>query len=170
VRVHESQVKRVKKGMPVEIAVDAEPDRSLTGEVENVGVLPDSENRRFNPDQKVYKTSIRIAGIHDWLKPGMAAQARVVIRVLQDAVMVPVQSVFNYEGITYCCVETDSGPEVRLVQVDDYNNRFAAIQSGIEEGDVVYLRRPDSVDTSDIEALVPDTQNNLPATLPGNES
>jgi len=170
VRVHESQVKRVKKGMPVEIAVDAEPDRSLTGEVENVGVLPDSENRRFNPDQKVYKTSIRIAGIHDWLKPGMAAQARIVIKVLQDVVMVPVQSVFNYEGITYCCVETSSGPEVRIVEVEDYNNRFAAIQSGIEEGEVVYLRKPESVDISEVEARVPDTQENLPAHLSGNES
>ena len=133
-------------------------------------MLPDSENRRFNPDQKVYKTSIRIAGIHDWLKPGMAAQARIVINVLQDVVMVPVQSVFNYEGITYCCVETSSGPEVRLVEIEDYNNRFAAIQSGIEEGEVVYLRKPESIDTSEIEALVPDTQENLPATLSGNES
>ena len=39
VRIHESQVKRVKRGMPVEILVDAEPDRPLTGEVESVGVL-----------------------------------------------------------------------------------------------------------------------------------
>ena len=66
VRIHESQVKRVKKGMPVEILVDAEPDRPLTGEVESVGVLPDSENRRFNPDQKVYRNfhqNGRIAGV-----------------------------------------------------------------------------------------------------------
>ncbi len=157
VRIHESQVKRVRKGMPVEIAVDAEPDKSLTGEVETVGVLPDSENRRFNPDQKVYKTSIKIAGVHDWLKPGMAAQAKIIIRVLPEVVMVPVQSVFNHNDITYCCVKSGSSMEVRVIEVEDYNNRFAAIKSGIEEGDVVYLQKPENFDPDEIEELNPPT-------------
>lgn len=155
VRIHESQVKRVHKSMPVEISVDAEPDKSLTGKVENVGVLPDSENRRFNPDQKVYKTSIKIAGVHDWLKPGMAAEARIIIRILPDVVMIPVQSVFNRNGTTFCCVKSGGSIEVRVIKIEDYNNRFAAIRSGLEEGEVVFLQKPESADLSEIDALNP---------------
>ncbi len=151
VRIHESQVKRVRKGMPVQISVDAEPERSLTGEVESVGVLPDSENRRFNPDQKVYKTSIRIAGIQEWVKPGMAAQARIVIRELPEVVMIPVQAVFNHQGNTFCCVQESSGPALRPIKVEDYNNRFAAIASGLAEGEVVFLQIPDGVDPEQFE-------------------
>jgi HlyD family secretion protein len=158
VRIHESQVKRVRKGMPVEIAVDAEPDRSLTGEVDSVGVLPDSENRRFNPDQKVYKTSIKIAGVHDWLKPGMAAQGRIIIRVIPDAVMIPVQAVFNHNDVTFCCVKSGSNVELRTIEIEDYNNRFAAIKSGLEEGEVVLLQKPEGIDLTEIEVKLPTQQ------------
>lgn len=149
VRIHESQVKRVRKGMPVEISVDAEPDRRLTGIVENVGVLPDSENRRFNPDQKVYKTSIRIEGVHNWIKPGMAAEAKIVIREIEDVVYVPVQAVLTYEDEPVCFVKTAGGPQLRRVEVDDYNNRFAAILSGVSEGETVYLQNPAGIRLDD---------------------
>ncbi|MDB4619343.1 HlyD family efflux transporter periplasmic adaptor subunit [Verrucomicrobia bacterium] len=155
VRIHESQVKRVRKGMPVKISVDAEPDKALTGEVDNVGVLPDSENRRFNPDQKVYKTSIKIAGVHDWLKPGMAAEGRIIIRIIPDIVMIPVQAVFNHKNVTFCCIKSGSNIETRVIQIDDYNNRFAAIKSGVEEGEVVLLQKPEELDLTRIEALPP---------------
>jgi hypothetical protein len=155
VRIHESQVKRVRKGMPVKISVDAEPDKALTGEVDNVGVLPDSENRRFNPDQKVYKTSIKIAGVHDWLKPGMAAEGRIIIRIMPDIVMIPVQAVFNHKNVTFCCIKSGSNIETRVIQIDDYNNRFAAIKSGVEEGEVVLLQKPEELDLTKIEALPP---------------
>lgn len=155
VRIHESQVKRVRKGMPVKISVDAEPDKPLTGEVDNVGVLPDSENRRFNPDQKVYKTSIKITGIHDWLKPGMAAEGRIIIRIIPDIVMIPVQAVFNHKNMTFCCIKSGSNIETRVIQIDDYNNRFAAIKSGVEEGEVILLQKPEELDLTGIKALRP---------------
>lgn len=155
VRIHESQVKRVRKGMPVKISVDAEPDKALTGEVDNVGVLPDSENRRFNPDQKVYKTSIKITGIHDWLKPGMAAEGRIIIRIIPDIVMIPVQAVFNHKNVTFCCIKSGSNIETRVIQIDDYNNRFAAIKSGVEEGEVILLQKPEELDLTGIKALRP---------------
>jgi multidrug resistance efflux pump len=170
VRIHESQVKRVRKGMPVEIKVDAETDRPLVGEVEHVGVLPDSENRRFNPDQKVYKTSIKIAGIHDWIKPGMAAQARIIIRVLPDVVKIPVQSVFNQDDRTFCCVQVGARVEVRLIDVEDYNNRFAAIRSGLEEGETVFLSMPDKLDLSPLDRDRPTSRKDDSKSVPIPES
>jgi HlyD family secretion protein len=170
VRIHESQVKRIRKGMPVEIKVDAEIDRPLVGEVEHVGVLPDSENRRFNPDQKVYKTSIKIAGIHDWIKPGMAAQARIIIRVLPDVVKIPVQSVFNQDDRTFCCVQVGARVEVRLIDVEDYNNRFAAIRSGLEEGETVFLSMPDKLDLSPLDRDRPTSRKDDSKSVPIPES
>ena len=170
VRIHESQVKRVKKGMPVEILVDAEPDRPLTGEVESVGVLPDSENRRFNPDQKVYRTSIKMAGLQEWVKPGMAAQARIVIRVLPEVVMIPVQAVFNHAGHTFCCVQGASGSELRPVHVEDYNNRFAAIASGVDEGEVVYLQIPEGIDPKTFDQWPAVSDEEALFTLSGQDS
>ncbi len=149
VKIHESKVKRVKKGMPVTISADAEPDRTLEGVVENVSVLPDSENERFNPDQKVYKTRIAIKGINDWVKPGMAAMADILIREIEDTIIIPVQAVFTHRNQQAVIVSTDGGPELRRVEVEDYNNRFAAVRSGVQEDEVVYLKIPNDFKIED---------------------
>ncbi len=146
VRIHESQVKRIQVGQSVRITVDAEPEKKLMGVVQKVGVLPDSENQRLNPDQKVYLTTITIDGLREWLKPGMTAKADIVISELQNVVYVPLQAVIPHEEAHVCFVENSKGPELRILTLLDYNNRFVAVQSGLEQGDLVYLHVPKGID------------------------
>lgn len=149
VRIHETQVKRIRVGLPVRITVDAEPEEGLAGVVQKVAVLPDSESQRFNPDQKVYETVITVEGMHDWLKPGMTAKAEIVVKELDDVVYVPLQAVMPRGTGHVCFVRNDQGHELRTVEVADYNNRFAAVQSGLAEGELVYLHVPKGVDLTD---------------------
>ena len=93
--------------------------------------------------------------IHDWLKPGMAAEGRIIIRIIPDIVMIPVQAVFNHKNMTFCCIKSGSNIETRVIQIDDYNNRFAAIKSGVEEGEVILLQKPEELDLTGIKALRP---------------
>jgi len=74
VKIHESYIKKVKKGEKARVTIDAFPDEKLDGEVTKVGVLPDSQNRWMNQDLKVYLTTITINGSSDWIKPGMSAK------------------------------------------------------------------------------------------------
>src|SRR5438093_4701251 len=53
VKIHETYIKKIKKGQSARITVDAFPDTLMEGEVTQVGVLPDSQNRWMNPDMKV---------------------------------------------------------------------------------------------------------------------
>ncbi len=104
VKIHESYIKKVKKGQKARITVDAFPDKVLDGEVTKVGVLPDSQNRWMNPDIKVYLTTITIDGTHDWLKPGMSAKVEILVNQLEDVVYVPVQAVSPDDGKQVCYV------------------------------------------------------------------
>ena len=142
VKIHESQVKRVSTGQSVRIIIDAEEQRPLTGVVSKVGILPDSEDRRFNPDQKVYRTTITVTGVNTWLKPGMTAQAEIIIREIGQTLYVPLQSVVPYQDGYVCFVRDGADYEIRPVEVEDYNNRFVAIRSGLEKGEEVYLQPP----------------------------
>lgn len=146
VKVHEAQVKRVKKGMKTRIRVDAFPERQLTGEVIKVGVLPDAENRWMNPDLKVYSTKVHIDGAHDWLKPGMTAKVEIQVDRLEDVIFVPIQAVAPGEKEQACNVVRGGKVERRVVQVGDYNDEFIQIKEGLQAGDVVLLRRPDEPD------------------------
>lgn len=142
VKIHESQVKRVEKGQLARITVDAFPDLALTGEVNRIAVLPDSQNRWMNPDLKVYATSILIEGHHEWLKPGMSAEAEIVIDVLEDVVKVPLQAVFQ-EGDETVVYVASTGMERRPVETGSFDTTYIEIQSGLSAGEVVALRAPE---------------------------
>lgn len=143
-KVHESQVKSVRVGQRASVRLDAYPDRPLQGEVTKIAVLPDSQNRWMNPDLKVYSTTVRIDGTHDWLKPGMTAEAEVFVKTLEDVVYVPIQAVNPVDDGHVCYVRGATGAETRKVKVGEFNNTFIEIQSGLEPGERVLLRAPDA--------------------------
>jgi len=143
VKIQEAEIKLVKKDQTVRIVVDAHRDKSVTGVVSKVAVLPDSEDRWMNPDLKVYETTIKIDGVHKWLKPGMTAKTEILVEKLKDVVYIPVQSVVPDGDEQVCFVLKDGKPDRRVVTVGPSTVEFIVIESGLDEGEVVIIRPPD---------------------------
>ena len=148
VRIHESYIKQVKKGLKVRITADAFPDQMLHGEVTKVGVLPDSQNRWMSPDLKVYLTTISIQDAADWLKPGMTAKVEVLVDRLPEVVYVPVQAVTPQAGHQVCHVVRGGSVETRQIEIGQFNDEFIEIKSGLKAGEKVLLRPPDAGEKS----------------------
>lgn len=146
VKIHESYIKKIKKGQKARITVDAFPEQPLTGEISKVGVLPDSQNRWMNPDLKVYLTAITIDGTHEWVKPGMSAKVEILVDHLNDVVYVPVQAVTPVDDRQYCYVTGSFGPSRREVEIGQFNDEYIEVKKGLKEGDLVMLRLPDGAD------------------------
>src|SRR6266516_1681292 len=144
VKIHESYIKKIRKGQKVRITVDAFPDQLLEGEVTKVGVLPDSQNRWMNPDLKVYLTTISISGTYDWIKPGMSAKVEILVDHLDDVVYVPIQAVAPSEGKQFCYVVSGIGPDRREVETGQFNDDFIEIKKGLKPGEKVLLHTPES--------------------------
>lgn len=142
VRIHETYIQKVKKGQTARITADAFPDRVLQGEITKVGVLPDSQNRWMNPENKVYLCTVTINDVTDWLKPGMSTKVEVLVNKLADVVYVPIQAVTPIEGKHYCFVGSDR----REVEVGEFNDEFIEIKKGLVAGERVALRLPDGVE------------------------
>ncbi len=142
VKIHESYIKTIRKGQKARITADAFPDRKLEGEVSQVGMLPDSENTWLNPDMKVYRTTIKIIGEHDWIRPGMTVKVEILVNHLDDVVYVPIQAVNPLEDKKVCYVVNGSKPEQREVEVGEFNDEFIEIKNGLQEGERVCLRTP----------------------------
>lgn len=144
-KVHESYVKRVVKGLHARVRVDAFPDVKLEGQVEQISILPDSENRWMNPDLKVYSTKVAIKGMHDWLKPGLSAEAEIIIGNIDDAIQVPLLAV-QMEGEQQVCYVTSlTGVETRPVKTGEYNDTMIQVLEGLQEGEIVLLRSPKKI-------------------------
>ncbi|MEX0964508.1 MAG: HlyD family efflux transporter periplasmic adaptor subunit [Pseudohongiellaceae bacterium] len=142
VNIHESAVQRVSVGQTVRVSVDAFPDQQLTGVVSKVAVVADSANSFMNPDLKVYPTTIKINGEHDWLRPGMSSEVEILVRSLKDVIYIPIQAVtyFNDKRVVY--VASRGRPDRREIEVGAFSESFIEIVSGLEAGEEVLLLPP----------------------------
>jgi multidrug efflux pump subunit AcrA (membrane-fusion protein) len=141
VRVHEGAVDKVRPGQQVKIVLEAFPDMTLWGDVKKVGSMPEQLNW-LNPDVMVFPATVALKNATVFLKPGMSAQAEIMVDTVADAVVVPLQALFNYNGQKLCYVLRGNTPEPRLVQTGQFNNKFIHVVKGIGEGDRVLLREP----------------------------
>ena len=142
VNIHESAVQRVAVGQRATVGIDAFPDQRLEGVVTKVAVVADSTNSFMNPDLKVYPTTIKIDGIHDWLRPGMSAEVEILVDRLEDVVYVPLQAVTYQDGKRVVYVRGVGGAQPREVEVGTFSESFIEIRSGLSAGEEVLLLPP----------------------------
>jgi HlyD family secretion protein len=142
-RVHEAHVAHLRNAdpvdqrnwQPVQIRVDAFPERVLKGHVKSVDNMASPQDF-FATDVKVFKTIVAIDTSMDGLKPGMSAE--VIITAQQALVLhVPVQAVLASGKKRYCFVLTDKEIHAREVITGLNSDRDVEIKTGLKEGDSV---------------------------------
>ncbi len=140
--VHETEVDKIRVGQPATIVMDAFPDRVLEGEVTEVAPLPDQQRGFMNPDLKVYKTLVRIDGTHDFLRSRMSCKVQILVRQLEDTIIIPIQVVSNRVGKKVVYVITSQGQQERVVRTGLFNDTFVEILEGLEADEEVMLNPP----------------------------
>lgn len=151
VKVHETNVDKIRTGQPVQIVIDAQPDKVFTGEVLKIAPLPDPQGYFSNSDSKVYSTEVSLEGANESIKPGMSARVEILIAELTDVLSIPVQCVANRGGQKVCYLPTASGPKEQVIQTGAFNDRFVQVISGLEEGQTVLLNPPRLLEKDTVE-------------------
>ncbi len=155
VKIHESQVKKVKVGQPVLIRVDAEPGKVLEGRVAELALLPDSSSSRYTPNLKVYPANIHIIGDQPWLKPGMNAKAEIIVDQLAEVLYVPVQSIEVEADQHFCYIRNNGKLERRSIKTGVFNDEFIEVRDGLQSGESVALSLPKRANTEESRPEVP---------------
>ncbi len=155
VKIHESQVKKVKVGQPVLIRVDAEPGKVLEGRVAELALLPDSSSSRYTPNLKVYPANIHIIGNQPWLKPGMNAKAEIIVDQLAEVLYVPVQSIEVEADQHFCYIRNNGKLERRSIKTGVFNDEFIEVRDGLQSGESVALSLPKRANTEESRPDVP---------------
>lgn len=142
IKIHESSLQKVRRGMPVSLRVDALPGMAFSGRVTSIAPLPDAMSAFMNPDLKLYDTEIRIEGGGEVLRTGMNCEATIQVASYPDAVYVPVQCVVRVNRQPVVFIDTPAGPVQRQVTIGEDNNRMVHILAGLEPGEPVLLAPP----------------------------
>ena len=142
IKIHESQISKVKKGQTSFIVLDQQPDQRYKGIVSKVAPLPDSASFFSDPNLKEYATEILVTDTLPDLKPGVSARAEIVITNIPNTLKVPIQSVTTVDGKQVVFKQTMSGPEPVPVEVGLFNTKFIEVLDGVDAGDAILLAPP----------------------------
>ena len=142
IKIHESQISKVKKGQTSFIVLDQQPDQRYKGIVSKVAPLPDSASFFSDPNLKEYATEILVTDTLPDLKPGVSARAEIVITNIPNTLKIPIQSVTTVDGKQVVFKQTMSGPEPVPVEVGLFNTKFIEVLDGVDTGDAILLAPP----------------------------
>lgn len=139
-RVHESQIKKVKKDQSAEIVIEALPNKVLKGKVLSIGTLADNQNF-WERGVKAYSIEVSIDNLplEAGLKPGMTAEVRIFSQHYKDVLMVPVQAVCERNGEHFTYVKSGNQFKKQSIKVGENNEKFVVVSEGLEEGQRVAL-------------------------------
>lgn len=145
VRVHESLAGRLVPGQGATVKIEALGSTILPGRVESIGVLAESGNWR-DPNLREYTVRILLepGDLATQLKPSMRAEATIVLDRVDEALTIPVQSVFSEGRLRY--VYRPAGPRYERVpiQLGRRSETQAEVLAGLEAGDRVLIRSPEA--------------------------
>ena len=134
VEVIETEAPRVQVGQKAELTVAALPGKSFAGRVT-------SRNPMIDPKTKTLKVTIELTNLptSNSLMPGMYATVRIETENLPDRLLVPKSALLVRDQRPLVFVAEQGLAKWHYVDVEDENERFIAIRSGIEPGDTVIV-------------------------------
>jgi HlyD family secretion protein len=140
-RVDETDRGPLKNRQPVLIRIDAIPDREFKGAVAEISAIAKPDFSGW-PPVKNFDLVVGVADSDARIRPGMNANARVVLGMTKDAVIVPAEAVFQKSGMAVVFVLGRRGFDQRTVTVGKSNKAEAMIAVGLKPGERVALKDP----------------------------
>ncbi len=123
-------------GQETEIRVDAFPKKTFGGKVVEIKPLPDPSSI-FSKGPQVYTTLIEFDNSYPELRPGLTAEASILVSENSDTIQIPSRSVIQNDGNTYVAIRLpESGVHWREVTLGNSNGRFVEVIDGISSGEL----------------------------------
>lgn len=145
VRVHESLAGRLRPGQPAIVRIEALGSVTLPGTVDSIGVLAESGSWR-DPNLREYTVRILLepGEYARQLKPSMRAEATIVLDQVDDALTIPVQSVFSDGRLRYVYEPSGTKYERTPIKLGRRSETQAEVLAGLSAGDRVLVRAPET--------------------------
>jgi HlyD family secretion protein len=140
VKINEVDISKVLPDQRVEIRPDAFSDSAYTGKVELVANL--AQNLDYKSKIKIFPVQIRIDGQSKTLLPGLTISCKILVSEIPDVLFIPLESLFNEQGIDYVYIKSGSGFKRRNIKTGAVNTDYAIVTEGLEENDLIALSNP----------------------------
>ena len=137
--VNEVDIQKIQIGQSVQVGLDADPDKRLTGTVEEIANIGE---QRPNSDAKVFQVKIIIHESDTTLRPAMTTSNQIVVAEIPDKTFVPLEAIHARDSLNYVYVRSGSGVARQQVRLGLFNENEAIIEEGLDPNDQIYLSTP----------------------------
>jgi multidrug efflux pump subunit AcrA (membrane-fusion protein) len=158
--INEVDIQKIEKGQSVRIGLDANPDKKLTGKVNDVANIGEE---RPNSDSKVFEVVIEVAQKDTTLRPAMTTSNSIVVQSMDEALYVPLETIFSDDSLTYVYKQNGMSVVKQEVALGPMNDSDVVINAGIKPEDQLYMSIP--ADTTGIAFQRLETGENSSETL-----
>jgi HlyD family secretion protein len=136
--VSEADVHKLKVGQPAAIRLEAFPALRLTGKVAGIGTIAGSSSDRPREDKR-FDLVVELDSADPGLRPQMTARADIDLGERSNVLLIPVNAVFERDGLPVAHVSHRWTTETRPVQLGESNGLQVEVLSGLSEGERVRL-------------------------------
>lgn len=136
--VSEADVHRIQIGHSAVVRLEAFPDLRLTGRVTRVGTLARSSAERPLEDKR-FDLVVELDPTRAELRPEMTARVDILLGERSGVLLLPVNAVFDRQGLFVCHVVGRFGIETRQVQLGESNDLVVEVVAGLRPGERVTL-------------------------------
>jgi hypothetical protein len=84
------------------------------------------------------------------LRPSMTTSNRILTRVFEDTLFIPLESVRTNDSLTYVYTKDHKR---KVVVLGESNENAVIVEKGLNEGDVIYLSTPSDPESFDFAGL-----------------
>ncbi len=141
--VNEIDVARVAVGQPVQITLDADPTKHLTGKVASVANVGE---QRPNADAKVFEVKIAITATDTTLRPGMTSGNAIETLRLPSAVFIPLEALHGDSGVAFVYRQSGGRVVKQEVVAGAMNEHEVVIERGVTERDRLFMSVPQNAE------------------------
>ncbi|QEG34855.1 efflux RND transporter periplasmic adaptor subunit [Bythopirellula goksoeyrii] len=167
--INESLIQFMEVGMPARITPVGFGDRVLKGEVKKINQFAEPTGWR-KANVKDYKATVEILSPQTGLRSGMTASVTIKCKEIDDALQVPVQSVYAHGDKNYCFTFDGGKWQVRPVVCGPTNDKFYVIEQGLDEGEQVAMNPRRYLEQVALPKIAPEREQRAVAQGPPVES
>jgi len=131
-RVNQADMNDLRVGQPVRIGLDAYPDLSFTGTVDQIS--PIGQQSALSPKVRTFIVTVMVNGSHPNLMPDLTASLDVEIERIPGALVVPRDALVLDGEQTYVRVQRGGRLDRQDVTIGPMNTHEAVIAAGLQEG------------------------------------
>jgi HlyD family secretion protein len=142
--VSEADIQRVQRDQAATIILEAFRERPLSGKVARVGTLARMSAERPLEDKR-FDLIVALDSSDLDVRPEMTARVDILLAERPGVLLLPVNAIFNQNGMPVVHVVGRFGIETRPVQLGETGEAFVEVVAGVSEGDRVTLTEVDGL-------------------------